>query len=225
VRPLVDPASAQRPAATRVVMLPAAFSEPADFVQQGFARAVRERALEVDLVFAGFRLEELLDRSLFGRLREELILPARALGCSLWIGGISLGGYVALGCAERHPEELAGLCLFAPYLGSYLMTAEVERAGGIEHWRSAMLPEDDEERRIWQFIRTLRAGPLPVHLGLGREDRFAGRQRLMAAALSPESVDTVPGGHDWPTWRTLWDRFLDTRLAGCPRSRQNFPHG
>jgi enterochelin esterase-like enzyme len=218
VRAILDAASAQRPAATCVVMLPAAFTEPADFVQHGFARAVRERALDVDLVFAGFGLEEVLDRTLFGRLREELVLPARARGCRLWIGGISLGGYVALGCAERHPEELAGLCLFAPYLGSHLVTAEIERAGGVEHWRPATVPEDDDERRIWQFIRTLRNGPLPVHLGLGREDRFAARHRLMAAALSPQSFDTVPGGHDWPTWRRLWDRFLDTRVAGRPTS-------
>jgi len=24
----------------------------------------------------------------------------------------------------------------------------------------------------------------------------------------------VPGGHDWPTWGRLWERFLDLRLAG-----------
>jgi len=36
---------------------------------------------------------------------------------------------------------------------------------------------------------------------------------LLAAALPPSSVDIVPGGHDWPTWRALWDRFLDARLA------------
>jgi enterochelin esterase-like enzyme len=35
----------------------------------------------------------------------------------------------------------------------------------------------------------------------------------MAAALAPSDVDTVPGGHDWPTWRALWGRFLDRRFA------------
>jgi pimeloyl-ACP methyl ester carboxylesterase len=194
-------------------MLPAAYTEPSDFVQQGFVRAVRERSLEVDLAFAGFRLEEVIDRSLFGRLREELILPARALGCAVWLGGISLGGYVALCCAERHPLELAGLCLLAPYLGSHLVTAEIERAQGVGTWRPAVVPEDDDERRVWHYIRTLRREPLPVYLGLGREDRFAGRHRLMADALAPENVHIVPGGHDWPTWRRLWERFLDARLA------------
>ena len=216
MKAIIEAASEGRTAPIRVVLLPAAFTAPSDFIQQGFVRAVRERSLEIDLVFAGFRLEEVLDRTLFARLREEFILPARAKGCSLWLGGISLGGYVALGCAERHPEELTGLCLFAPYLGSHLVTAEIERAGGLEHWQPDTVPEDDDERRIWRFIRTLRNAPLAVHLGLGREDRFVARHRLMAAALSRPSFDAVPGGHDWPTWRRLWERFLDTRLAAKP---------
>ena len=213
IAPLIETANAGRTAPTCVVMLPAAYSAPSDFVQHGFVSAVRERSLDVDLVFAGFGLEEMIDRSLFSRLREGLILPARARGCAVWLGGISLGGYVALCCAERHPRELAGLCLFAPYLGSHLVTAEIERAHGVEGWMPAVR-EDDDERRIWRFIRGLREGPLPVHLGLGREDRFAGRHRLIAAALPLHNVDTVAGGHDWPTWRRLWDRFLDARLSG-----------
>jgi len=211
--PIIEPAHAGSTAATRVVMLPAAFAQPSDFLQYGFVDAVRERALEIDLVFAGFELPQVTDGSVFKRLQEELILPARALGCAVWMGGISLGGYLALGCAERHPGEFAGLCLFAPYLGSHLVTAEIERARGLEGWIPTERAEDDDERRVWRFIRTLRADPLPVHLGFGREDRFASRHRLMASALAPASVDIVPGAHDWPTWRTLWGRFLDARFA------------
>jgi pimeloyl-ACP methyl ester carboxylesterase len=210
---IVDAASAGRVAPTRVVMLSAAFTGPSDFVHNGFVRAVRERSLEVDLVFAGFSLEQVIDGSVFTRLREEIIVPALTLGSRLWLGGISLGGYLALGCAERHPRELAGLCLLAPYLGSHLVTGEIERARGIEGWRPAEPDNEDEDRRIWQFIRTLRTGPLTVHLGLGRDDRFGRRQQLLAAALTPSRVDLVPGGHDWPTWRTLWSRFLEAQLA------------
>jgi len=210
---ILEPAQPGRSAPTRVVMLPAAYTGPADFVHRGFVRAVRERSLEVDLVFAGFTLEEVIDRTVFVRLQEEIISPARALGCALWIGGISLGGYLALGCAERQPREFAGLCLLAPYLGSYLIIGEIERAQGIEGWQPQEAGKEDEERSIWRFIRTLRTRSLPVHLGLGREDRFVRRQELLAAALSPQSVDIVPGGHDWATWRTLWDRFLEVRLG------------
>jgi pimeloyl-ACP methyl ester carboxylesterase len=210
---IIEPAGAGHAAATRVMMLSAAFTEPSDFVQNGFARAVAERALDVDLIFAGFRQEHLLDGSVFERLRDEIIAPAQAPGCRLWLGGISLGAYIALGCARRFEQELAGLCLLAPYLGSHLITGEIERAQGVEGWRAAERDHEDEDRRIWEFIRTLRTRPLAVHLGLGREDRFGPRQRLLAAALPPSSVDIVPGGHDWPTWRGLWDRFLEARLA------------
>jgi pimeloyl-ACP methyl ester carboxylesterase len=214
---IVEAASAGRVAPTRVAMLSAAFTGPSDFVRNGFVRAVRERSLEVDLVFAGFSLEHVIDGSVFTRLREEIIVPAHALGRRLWLGGISLGGYLALGCAERHPRELAGLCLLAPYLGSHLVTGEIERARGVEGWRPVASDNEDEDRRIWQFIRTFRTGPLTVHLGLGREDRFGRRQQLLAAALTPSSVDLVPGGHDWPTWRRLWGRFLEARLVPAGR--------
>jgi pimeloyl-ACP methyl ester carboxylesterase len=210
---IIEPASAGHAAPTRVMMLSAALTEPSDFVQNGFARAVGERSLDVDLIFAGFRLEHLIDGSVFERLRDEIIAPAQVPGCRLWLGGISLGAYIALGCARRHEQELAGLCLLAPYLGSHLITGEIERARGVQGWRAAEPDQEDEDRRIWEFIRTLPTRPLQVHLGLGREDRFGRRQRLLAAALPPSSVDIVPGGHDWPTWRTLWDRFLNARLA------------
>ena len=210
---IIEPAGAGHAAPTRVMMLSAAFTEPSDFVQNGFARAVAERALDVDLIFAGFRLEHLLDGSVFERLRDEIIAPAQAPGCRLWLGGISLGAYIALGCGRRFEQELAGLCLLAPYPGSHLITGEIERAQGVEGWLATEPDHEDEDRRIWEFIGTLRTRPLAVHLGLGREDRFGPRQRLLAAALPPSSVDIVPGGHDWPTWRALWDRFLDARLT------------
>jgi len=117
------------------------------------------------------------------------------------------------------------LCLFAPYLGSHLVTSEIERAGGLTAWRPGELAADDEERRVWRFIQTQPARSLPVHLGLGRADRFAARHRLLAAALAAEQVDLVNGGHDWPTWYQLWERFLDARLRAPTRARVTDPPG
>ena len=112
------------------------------------------------------------------------------------------------------PQQTAPieLCLFAPYLGSHIVTQEIERAGGVAGWDPAQIADDDEERRIWRFLKSAVRGPLPIHLGLGREDRFGARHRTLAAALEPSNVDVVPGGHEWPVWRTLWERFLDARL-------------
>jgi pimeloyl-ACP methyl ester carboxylesterase len=151
------------------------------------------------------------------RLQQEIILPARALGSVVWLGGISLGAYIALCYAERWPDELDGLCLFAPYLGSHLVTGEIERAAGLGNWQPGELAEEDEERRVWRFIKSLRSGPLPVYLGLGSEDRFRDRHRLMAAAIAPSDVDAVRGEHDWATWCRLWERFLDARFAHHPK--------
>ena len=211
-----EPARSGHAAPTRVVMLPAAYAAPGDFVEHGFASAVRARRLDVDLVFAGFELQHVTDRSVLAHVRRELVLPARSLGARVWLGGISLGGYLALCCAEQHPQELAGLCLFAPYLGSHIVTGEIARARGVAGWNAGELADDDDERRVWRFIQTLDSSSLAVHLGLGREDRFGSRHRLMAAALSSDSVDVVPGGHDWPTWYRLWENFLDKRLAPHP---------
>jgi len=211
---ILDAASSGRTAPTRLVMLPAAFTAPQDFVGAGFGAAARERGLDVDVVFVGCDLLHVTDRSILELLYRELVQPARAQGCAVWLGGISLGGYLALSFAARHGAALAGLCLLAPYLGSHIITDEVAR-DGLEHWTPGELAADDEERRVWRFIKTLRAGELRVYLGLGRDDRFVARHRLLAAALAAPSVHTVAGGHDWPTWRTLWDNFLDAQFAAA----------
>ena len=216
MRTILQAAHIGRTAPIRVVMLPGAYSRPEDFVREGFVEAVRARALAVDLVFAAPELPQVVDRSVLDSLHEDIVRPAQRAGCAVWVGGVSLGGYIALSYAARHARELAGVCVLAPYLGSHIITGEIERAGGVHRWSPGELADDEDERHLWRFIRTHGAAPLSMHLGLGRDDRFAARQRLMAAALAPEAVDTVPGGHDWPTWRTLWERFLDARLTPHP---------
>lgn len=219
MRSIADAAQPGRRAPTLIVMLPPAYGDPGDFVRAGFVAAVRERRLDIDLVFAPLELRDVADRALLTRLHQELLAPARAQRRTLWLGGISFGAFLALSLAQRHPGELDGLCVLAPYLGTHLVTGEVARARSLDAWDPGELAADDEERRVWRFIQAQSVGGargeggLPMHLGIGREDRFAERHRLMAAALEPGSVDVVPGGHDWPTWRRLWERFLERRLA------------
>ena len=132
MRTVLEPATTEGIAATRVLLLPAAYTTPDDFLREGFVKAARDRALPVDLVFVELKVQHLTDRTILRRLRHEVVLPARALGCgSIWLGGISLGGFVALAYAERYPQEIDGLCLLAPYLGNHIVTGEIERANGI----------------------------------------------------------------------------------------------
>jgi pimeloyl-ACP methyl ester carboxylesterase len=200
-------------AARRVLLLPPAYARPEDFLREGFADAVRARALDLDLVPVELRFRSVSDRSALTRV-TRLVAAARGAGCAqVWLAGISLGAYIALLCAEREPRTVDGLCLFAPYLGSHIVTHEIERAGGVAIWEPGELAEDDEERRLWRFIKTHAHGAPPIHLGLGREDRFGARHRLLAAALPAARVDLVSGGHEWPVWRRLWENFLDVRFT------------
>lgn len=206
-------------AAARIILLPGAFSTAGDFATARFGEALAERGLDVDLLVIDLALTSVTDRSILGRLRAGPLRDARAAGCeSVWLGGVSLGAFVALALAERFPGEVDGLCLIAPYLGTRMVSAEIARAGGLARWPCATVGEEDEERRIWKFLRTSNVRRPPIHLGYGRGDRFADSQGLLAAVLPADSVDVIDGSHDWPTWRTLWERFLDQWPAHAPAS-------
>jgi pimeloyl-ACP methyl ester carboxylesterase len=214
MRRLVERAATTAQATTCMVCLPGAYQTPEDFYSAGFHTRVANRALPIDLVFVDPELEHLGDRRFHDQLQHEVLQPARASGHrSIWLAGISLGGFMALDFAASHPGELAGLCLLAPYLGNRLVTAEIARAPNLRAWRPGNLVDLDEERRIWRFIQEQPESSLWMHLGFGREDRFADAHRLMAQALPDGAVNEVAGGHDWATWSLLWENFLDLRFA------------
>ena len=52
MRILSERAREGRDAPTRIVLLPAAYCAPEDFVREGFVAALRARSLDIDLVFA-----------------------------------------------------------------------------------------------------------------------------------------------------------------------------
>ena len=200
-------------APTRMVWLPGAYHAARDFVTAGFAEAVRMRRIALDLNFVDMELAHVGDRSALQRLRSDIVLPARAAGVSIWLGGISLGGLFALDYAASHPDELDGLCLLAPYLGNRMLTAEIAQAAGVAAWQPGELAETDEERRIWRYIKSRPADSPPLFLGFGREDRFAAAHELLAATLPADLVNVIAGGHEWSTWIRLWENFLESRFT------------
>jgi pimeloyl-ACP methyl ester carboxylesterase len=207
----------------RMVWLPGAFHTPEDFVDAGFEAAVRDRDIALDLEFVHLELEHVGDRRAVARLAREIIAPARTHGCrTIWLGGISLGGFFALDYAATQAGEWDGLCVLAPYLGNRSLITEISSAPDVAAWQPGPLADSDEERRIWRFVqgRPAEGRPAeasacatrPLCLGYGRDDRFARAYGLMAQTLSPDAVLVVPGGHDWQTWLTLWGQFLDSRF-------------
>lgn len=217
MRILHEHAASDRLAQTLVILLPGALQPPEQFLRSGFADAVRARGLPLDLAMPDLAMRhigETIDGSAQRRLHDDVVQPARRQGYrAIWLAGISIGGMMAVAYAECHPGDIDGLCLLAPYPGNRLLTKRIRASGGLAQWR----PDDaadDAESRMWQWLKTHRRQPdAPIiHLGYGRQDRFADGQEMMAEALDPASVDLIDGGHDWSAWRRLWDNFLD-RLA------------
>jgi pimeloyl-ACP methyl ester carboxylesterase len=213
MRSIFQPAIPTGTAATRFVWLPGAFNTAQQFQDAGFSAAVTKRRAAVDLVYVDLELQHLGDRAALRQVRSELVLPARDLGISVWLAGISLGGLLALDYAATYPEDLAGVCLLAPYLGNRMLTSEIAAAQGLTAWVPGELAETDEERRIWRYIKAREDDSRPLYLGFGRADRFAAAQQLLAGALPANSVDVIEGGHEWRTWTTLWENFLDSRFS------------
>jgi hypothetical protein len=200
-------------APTLMIWLPGAYHAARDFLEAGFPEAVLLRHLPVDLSFVDLELRYLGDDAAQQQLRTEMVLPARKLGVSVWLAGVSLGGFIALDYAATFAGELDGVCLLAPYLGNRMLTAEIASAPGLEAWAPGELAEADAERRIWRYVKTRVADSPPLYLGFGHDDRFAAAHKLLAAALPPASVDVIAGGHEWRTWARLWENFLESRFT------------
>ncbi len=215
---------------TLLVLLPGAYSAPAEFLREGFVEALHEDRLAVDAMLVDAHLGYYNGRNILERLEADVIAPARRDGYKvIWIAGISIGGFGGLLYAQTHPGELAGLVVLAPYLGQRSLSSDIANAGGLARWRGPLDdppgsdPRRPDETQLWQWLRgyvgtsaAFGARP-PLYLGYGVDDRFAFSHQLLAAALPADRVFTTEGGHDWPEWRRLWRRMLPTLpLPGCP---------
>lgn len=190
-------------------MLSGTYSEPEDFVREGFPAAVRAHGIGAELVMAEVRAAWFADGSIVRKIREDVVEPAHARGRSrIWLAGISLGGLAALSYAARHQEDVEGIVLISPYPATRIVLDEMERAGGLGQWKPLLPPEGDLEREAWLWLAAPAHSRPPVHCYFASGDRFASGQRRMAQALSPERVRELPGGHDWAAWKALWNEFL-----------------
>ncbi len=214
-------------AAELVVMLPGAYSRPPEFVDEGFLTLLRARGAAVDVVIADAHLGYFYERSVMVRLREDLILPARRQGYArIWLVGISLGGFAALGYGMHHGDEIDGVLALAPFVGSRLLVQEIAAAGGPLRWREAQRNKpraasdaaaagtEDIERELWTWLvdRRTDSGAPPIYLGCGRDDRFIEASQLVSTLLPAGHFTMAAGGHDWPAWRDLWAGWLDRGL-------------
>jgi S-formylglutathione hydrolase FrmB len=209
----VRPATASTRCA--VVFLEGRFDHPQSFARAGFDAALAAAGVDAEIVAPDSHLGYFLQDTIVQRLAADVIGPLRArAGSPVWLVGVSMGGTGALAYAQRHPDEVAGVLALAPYLGEPELVSELTAAGGLALWRpSPDMAPDDHIRHLWIGLQQRTApggsGP-PIYLGYGTQDSFAPSARVLAAALPPERVFTVAGGHRWSAWRRLWDAFLAT---------------
>jgi pimeloyl-ACP methyl ester carboxylesterase len=212
MRSILKAAAPGSVAPAQMVWLPGAYHSAQDFLDTGFAEAVLKRQIPLDLRFVDLEMQHVDDREPLERLRNEIVLPALGSGVSVWLAGISLGGFAALDYASSYPDEAEGLCLLAPYLGNRMLLKEIAAASGLTGWEPGELAQADAERRIWRYLK-VRTDSRPLYLGYGQDDRFSAAHGLLATRLPPNAVDVIGGGHDWRTWIKLWENFLDSRFT------------
>ena len=193
---------------TLLVLLPGAYMQPEDFVTAGFFAALEKRELALDLRIVALDLEAITGGAALTMLQQQILDPARADYRRVWLGGISLGGLLAMCQAADQPQTVDGLCLLAPYPGSRLTANAIARAGGLDAWEASPEQLADPEFRVWRWLKSPPAA-LPAFVGYGTEDRFAEGMRRIAECFPVAARHTAPGDHDWPAWQQLWEHFLD----------------
>lgn len=192
-----------------LVMLPGAAMRPEEILEAGCAEAIARHGLPLDLLAVDIGELGLDALGTWDALQSDLLTPARERGVRTWLGGISLGGMVAMAHVAAWPDAVDGLCLLAPYAGSRPSLNVIERAGGVDRWQPTAQDLQDPELRVWRWLQHPPAD-LPVFIGHGTEDRFAARIQQVADRFPATSRHTVAGGHDWSAWLPLWEQFLGT---------------
>jgi pimeloyl-ACP methyl ester carboxylesterase len=182
----------RRPQERLIIFLPGIGDLAEDFAARGFIDSIAQSGLPADAVAVDAHYGYYARRSVIDRLAHDVVLPARKRGYrDIWLVGISMGGLGALSYAIQHPEHVDRVIPLAPYLG------EPAIGDAAEHIR-----------KLWQCIDSDEAVRRKLYIGYGMHDRFARSNALVAARLSSERVVALPGGHDWRTWKRLWETFL-----------------
>ena len=214
--PVMDLAPGAPGNACLVLCLPGRWNRAGAFAEHGFAQLAREAGVDAAVVAADAHIGYYARRTVLERLHQDVVEPARAQGRDrLWLVGVSMGGVGSLLYAGAHPGEVAGIVLIAPYLGEREILDRVRAAGGLKSWQPPETPPpgQDFQLDIWRVLKAILeadSGGPSLFLAHGGEDDLADGHRLLAAALPPERVLTIRGGHDWETWRALWAGYLAT---------------
>jgi hypothetical protein len=206
---------------TLIVFLPGAREVPQDLVTEGFVKQVRDRQIQADMQILDSHYAYFSKLQIIDRLENEVMLPARAKGYSqIWFAGISLGGFGTLmyGASQaqaKQPDpkkQYDGFFVMAPYMGEKKVWEPIQ-AVGLAKWQAPT--QGDFNVDLWRWLARYSQSNTPeanlpsAYIGYGTEDFLAPPNKILGDALPKDRQMEVPGGHDWPPWKTLWGQWLD----------------
>lgn len=203
-------------ARTLLVMLPGRYGTANQFMAEGFVDMVLTAGYSLDVVTAEAHIGYYENKTVIERLRQDIILPAKARGYKrIWILGVSMGGLGAIWYDRTHPGDVDGLILLAPYLGDKQIVDEVEAAGGMRGWHQEEQDKGLFQKEIWGLTKGYedqRTTAGRLFLGYGLQDSFARSNSLLAREIPAGQVATLPGSHNWSTWRLLLTKLLENQV-------------
>jgi hypothetical protein len=195
-----------------IVLLPGFGDRASDFEEHGFVKVLRQRAPAYDVVATDAHFGYYRKGILVERLEHDVIGPLRAKGYrEIWLSGASMGGFGAVGYARSHPEGIAGLLLFAPYMGPREIVEEPKNAGGLCKWQPPSIGKIDSQetfaRANLSWLKSQACDPAgkPIFVGVGAGDRLLPANRVLASELDPSHFLVLPGGHGWKVWTPALD--------------------
>ena len=206
---------ASRASSCLLVVLPGIGDSMQTLVDERVADLWSEAEESCDLVLLDAHFTYYREGNLSERVRDDVLIAARARGYeTVWLIGLSIGGYGALWAARENPELVDGVVLIAPMIGvpprADAAVAEIRGAGGLDAWTVADLgvPRHPlrEPRTLWAWLREATRSPAThpeIHLLFGQSDRAAPAMEVLAEALPEDRTIRRPGGHEWSTWRVL----------------------
>jgi pimeloyl-ACP methyl ester carboxylesterase len=212
---VVVPSPRDAPAADVIVVLPGFGADAEDLQDHGVAQAIHRGWPQADVMLTSATFAYYVHGVLVERLEQDVIRPARARYRNVWLAGASVGGMGAILYERHHPRQLAGLVLFAPWLGDGKILDEVRAAGGVRGWEPGAVPAkidgDTYQREMWRVIKGWSQDPAAarrVWAVVGTEDRLLEADRLLAAALPAGHYMEVAGGHTWTAWLTAAEQVI-----------------
>jgi pimeloyl-ACP methyl ester carboxylesterase len=199
------------------------------FEKEGLVDDIRDRNMPYDMAAPNAHFGYYLGRTLIDRMKADLIDPAKAEGYEeIWLIGFSMGGLGSLLYLREHPDDIQGVYLIAPFLSLGFIQNEIIKAGGLRQWDPGEYdPEDDWQRALWHWLKDEVADnpEMNIYISYGTEDTYVKGQQLLAEVLPPDRVTALTGGHNYETFRTLWQALLDSGvyISGIPEASAQRP--